>query len=98
MDLTRAAVAGGGLLLWLLFLPAQGICTEEFSRRTGKECVACHVDPVGGGDGELNDCPGDPSEGVAAVSPAYRDGGPGTHATADGPVSAASRGLGARGM
>jgi predicted heme/steroid binding protein/uncharacterized membrane protein len=46
----RAAVAGGGLLLWLLFLPAQGICTEEFSRRTGKECAACHVDPVGGGE------------------------------------------------
>jgi len=46
----RAAVVGAALLLWLLFLPAQGICTEEFSRRTGKECVACHVDPVGGGE------------------------------------------------
>lgn len=48
----QAAVAGAALLLWLLFLPAPGNCTEEFSRRTGKECVACHVDPAGGG--ELN--------------------------------------------
>ncbi|HEX7524461.1 MAG TPA: hypothetical protein VF357_09675, partial [Candidatus Deferrimicrobium sp.] len=45
-----AAVAGTALLLWLLFLPAPGDCTEEFSRRTGKECAACHVDPSGGGE------------------------------------------------
>jgi predicted heme/steroid binding protein len=38
------------LLLWLLFLPGPGNGTEEFSRRTGKECVACHVDPSGGGE------------------------------------------------
>ena len=48
----RAAIAGAALLLWLLLLPAPGDSTEEFSRRTGKECVACHVDPAGGG--ELN--------------------------------------------
>jgi predicted heme/steroid binding protein len=46
----RASVAGAALLLWLLFLPSPGNCTEEFSRRTGKECVACHVDPSGGGE------------------------------------------------
>lgn len=38
------------LLLWLLFLPMQGECTEELSRLTGKECAACHVDPAGGGE------------------------------------------------
>ncbi|HWS14734.1 MAG TPA: CopD family protein [Candidatus Methylomirabilis sp.] len=46
----RAAVAGAALLLWLLLLPAPGNGTEEFSRRTGKECAACHVDPSGGGE------------------------------------------------
>jgi predicted heme/steroid binding protein len=46
----RAAVAGAALLLWLLFLAAPGNSTEEFSRRTGKECISCHVDPSGGGE------------------------------------------------
>ena len=41
---------GAALLLWLLLLPTPGECTEEFSRRTGKECAACHVDPAGGGE------------------------------------------------
>lgn len=31
-------------------LPSPARATEEFARRTGKECVACHVDPVGGGE------------------------------------------------
>lgn len=48
----RAAAAGAALLLALLLLPARGWPTEEFARRTGKECAACHVDPSGGG--ELN--------------------------------------------
>ncbi len=43
-------VRGAALLLWLLLLPTPGECTEEFSRRTGKECAACHVDPAGGGE------------------------------------------------
>ena len=46
----RAVLAGAALLLWLLFLPAPGNGTEEFARRTGKECGACHVDPSGGGE------------------------------------------------
>ena len=44
--------AGTALLFGLLLFPARGLATEEFARRTGKECAACHVDPAGGG--ELN--------------------------------------------
>ncbi len=46
----RAAIAGTALLLGLFFLPAVGNATEEYSRRTGKACAACHVDPSGGGE------------------------------------------------
>jgi predicted heme/steroid binding protein/uncharacterized membrane protein len=46
----RAAVAAAALLLGLLLLPAPGNGTEEFSRSTGKECVACHLDRSGGGE------------------------------------------------
>ncbi|MGE5284576.1 MAG: CopD family protein [Actinomycetota bacterium] len=47
-----AAFAATALLFGLLLFPARGLATEEFARRTGKECVGCHVDPAGGG--ELN--------------------------------------------
>jgi predicted heme/steroid binding protein/uncharacterized membrane protein len=47
-----AIFAGTALLFGLLLFPARGLATEEFARRTGKECAACHVDPAGGG--ELN--------------------------------------------
>ncbi|MGB7630264.1 MAG: hypothetical protein WBM29_04185, partial [Candidatus Deferrimicrobium sp.] len=46
------AFAGTAILMGLLLFPAAGMATEEFARRTGKECAACHVDPAGGG--ELN--------------------------------------------
>jgi len=46
------AFAGAALLFGLLLFPARGLATEEFARRTGKECAACHLDPAGGG--ELN--------------------------------------------
>ena len=36
------------LLVALLPFPARA--TDEFARRTGKECAACHVDPAGGGE------------------------------------------------
>jgi len=26
------------------------LCTEEYARRTGKECAVCHLDPTGGGE------------------------------------------------
>ena len=45
-----AAFSVAALLLGLLLFPTRGLPTEEFARRTGKECVACHVDPVGGGE------------------------------------------------
>jgi len=45
-----AAFSAAALLLGLLLFPTRGLPTEEFARRTGKECVACHVDPVGGGE------------------------------------------------
>ena len=47
-----ASFAATALLFGLLLIPARGAATEEFARRTGKECAACHVDPAGGG--ELN--------------------------------------------
>jgi len=34
----------------VVLLPSPARATEEFARRTGKECAACHVDPVGGGE------------------------------------------------
>ena len=36
------------LLVTLLPFPARA--TDEFARRTGKECAACHADPAGGGE------------------------------------------------
>lgn len=36
------------LLVALLPFPARA--TDEFARRTGKECAACHADPAGGGE------------------------------------------------
>lgn len=33
----------------MIFLPAPGFCTPEYAGRTGKACVACHLDPTGGG-------------------------------------------------
>ena len=36
------------LLAALLPFPARA--TDEFARRTGKECAACHADPAGGGE------------------------------------------------
>jgi predicted heme/steroid binding protein/uncharacterized membrane protein len=47
-----AAFAAAIILFGLLLFPAPGLATEEFARQTGRECVACHVDPAGGG--ELN--------------------------------------------
>ena len=44
------AFAGTALFFGLLLFPVRGLATEEFARRTGKECAACHVDPAGGGD------------------------------------------------
>jgi len=58
-------VPGAALLLWLLFLPSPGEGTEEFSRRTGKECAACHVDPSGGGELTV-----DGTAFLASISPA----------------------------
>jgi len=34
----------------VVLLPSPARATEEFARRTGKECAACHVDPAGGGE------------------------------------------------
>jgi predicted heme/steroid binding protein len=31
-------------------LPETGSCTEEYSLKTGKACVACHLNPAGGGE------------------------------------------------
>ena len=45
-----AAFAGTALLFGLLLFPARGLATEEFARRTGKECATCHADPAGGGE------------------------------------------------
>lgn len=45
-----AAFVGVALLLGLLLFPTRGLPTEEYARRTGKGCVACHVDPAGGGE------------------------------------------------
>jgi predicted heme/steroid binding protein len=45
-----AAFVGVALLFGLLLFPTRGLPTEEFARRTGKECAACHVDPAGGGE------------------------------------------------
>lgn len=43
-----AAFTVTAMLVALLPFPARA--TEELARRTGKECVACHVDPAGGGE------------------------------------------------
>lgn len=45
------------LLLFFIFLfPASAFSTTDYSKDTGKSCLACHVDPAGGGrlttDGE----------------------------------------------
>jgi predicted heme/steroid binding protein/uncharacterized membrane protein len=45
-----AALIGVSLLFGLLLFPTRGLPTEEFARRTGKECAACHVDSAGGGE------------------------------------------------
>ena len=44
------AFSVAALLLGLLLFPTRGLPTEEFARRSGKECAACHVDPTGGGE------------------------------------------------
>ena len=33
-----------------LLLPGRGLSTEDYARRTGKSCEACHVNPAGGGE------------------------------------------------
>jgi predicted heme/steroid binding protein/uncharacterized membrane protein len=39
------------LAAWLVaLLPPPARATEEYARRTGKECAACHLDPAGGGE------------------------------------------------
>lgn len=45
-----AVFAGASILFGMFLFPASGFATEEFARRTGKECAACHVDPAGGGE------------------------------------------------
>jgi predicted heme/steroid binding protein/uncharacterized membrane protein len=37
-------------VLLVALLPFPAWATEEYARRTGKECAACHVDPAGGGE------------------------------------------------
>ena len=37
------------LLLFMLLFPAIAFSTTDYSRDTGKSCLACHVDPAGGG-------------------------------------------------
>jgi hypothetical protein len=37
------------LLLFILLFPASAFSTTDYSRDTGKSCLACHVDPAGGG-------------------------------------------------
>ena len=38
------------LMIALLFCATSGPCTEEYARKTGKDCAACHLDPAGGGE------------------------------------------------
>jgi predicted heme/steroid binding protein len=38
------------LIIVLFTCASRGYCTEEFARKTGKECAACHLDPAGGGE------------------------------------------------
>ncbi|MFZ2948641.1 MAG: CopD family protein [Desulfuromonadaceae bacterium] len=38
------------LLSFVLLTPQPGGATEEFARQTGLACVACHLDPGGGGE------------------------------------------------
>lgn len=46
----RSAFLVLAALLVLALSPAEGIGTEEYAARTGKECRACHLDPAGGGE------------------------------------------------
>ena len=36
-------------LLFILLFPANAFSTPDYSRDTGKPCLACHIDPAGGG-------------------------------------------------
>ncbi len=41
------------LLIFLLLPPQKAPATEAYAEKTGKDCIACHMDPSGGG--ELNE-------------------------------------------
>lgn len=36
--------------LFLSFLASSATATEEYARQTGRDCAACHVNPLGGGE------------------------------------------------
>ena len=38
------------LLLLLLCITSISSATEEYAKITGRDCAACHIDPLGGGD------------------------------------------------
>jgi predicted heme/steroid binding protein len=46
----KPLLAALGVLLPALLFPVRGSGTEEYAVQTGKPCIACHLNPAGGGD------------------------------------------------